>query len=397
MGKETICRKAVPGSMTQEQVESLISILTESGTADPGLLSDLEGCGPVFELEREFSKRCNSPYTLAVASGTAAIHVALLAAGVKTGDEVITTSYTWTQSLGPILINRSVPVFADISPHTFHIDPDSAADLINPKTKAILVPHLFGHLADMERLSALAEKHGLILISDAAQALGAERHGKTASDWSDMACYSLGRGKLISGGEGGILTFKRREDYEAALLLTQHPHRIKRLVGPGLEPIGLNYRLHPLAALLALVELKQWPAKLHHRRSVFESFMSGLGQVDCLHAQRLIPSLKSACYGIPLTFIGTSRERTDLIDKALQEGLPLTAGPISRPVHLRLGEVNHLPIPKHPNHRPGACPATEEHCRKQELWVLGGLDMDVISIDTAFEMGRGLRKLAVQG
>jgi dTDP-4-amino-4,6-dideoxygalactose transaminase len=242
-----------PGCMTLPQISALKNALKIAGN-DPSLLCDLEGCGPVSELEREFALICGTRFALAVSSGTAAIHAAFLAAGVGPGDEVIVTPYSWPQSVTPVIFSGATPVFADIDPLTLNLDPESVLGRISSKTRAILPVHLFGHPADMVQLEKIAGEIGAVLISDAAHALGAKLNSRPIGAWGNISCFSLGRGKLVSGGEGGIITTDDEILYEKVLALTQHPERVKRIKGfRGFsEEFGLNFRIHPLADILAL-------------------------------------------------------------------------------------------------------------------------------------------------
>ena len=385
-----------PGCLSRRQIEALITTLEREGTTNPSLLSDLEGCGPVANLEKAFAKAVNVKYALTVSSGTAAIHTALLAAGIGPGDEVIVTPYSWPQSVSPVLFTGASPVFADIDPETFNIDSDCVARLITPKTKAIIVVHLFGHMADMRRLEAIAKKAEVVLIADAAHAIGASRDGQSVGTWGDMACFSLGRGKLVSAGEGGVLATNHYELYEHAVALTQHPERLFRLTGRRNCSMGINYRIHPLAAVLALADLEIMPARLAHRQAVVDAFWDGLGKTDLLSRQAAIVAEKPVAYGLPLTFHGTAEGRDELVHLLRQHGVPTTAGPVSTPLHLRFSEMKEVRVSPHPTHTPGSCTVTEERCRRQEIMMLSALDADWISPDESNRMGQTVRQVVAE-
>ena len=375
------------GCMTSSQVNVLVNALA-AASEDPALLSDLEGCGPVGQLERTFAQICGTRFALAVSSGTAAIHTALLACGVESGDEVIVTPYSWPQSVSPILFTGAVPVFADIDPVTLNVDPASVQNRLSPKTKAIVPVHLFGHAADMRRLQKIAADAGVSLIADAAHALGARINGRPLGTWGDAACFSLSRGKLVCGGEGGVLVTDNEGIFEEAVRLTQHPARMRRIKGPQhtLDGFGLNYRLHPLAAVLALADVQAMKSKLDYRRCVSHRFREGLGQSDLLSHPASTSEEACAFYGLPLIF-NSMEGRETLTAAAQSAGIPLRCGPVKVPLHLRLSS------PDHPSHRNGSCPAAELHCNQKELWALSAVDIDAISPDEAFTMGAKLRKL----
>lgn len=368
-----------PGCMSQAQIQELKKALRRAGE-DPSLLCDLEGCGPVTALEIEFSRICKTRFALAVSSGTAAIHTALLASGIGPGDEVIVSPYSWPQSVAPVIFTGAKPVFADINPHTLNLDPVSVSNRITHRTRAILPVHLFGHSADMRSFEEIAKDIGATLICDAAHALGARLDNKPIGAWGDIACFSLGRGKLVSGGEGGVLTTNNEEIFERAVCLTQHPERIKRLKGPGqIEGFALNYRIHPLAALLALCDLRSMDKKIRHRNQVVERFWEGLGTQDVLLSPLTIRGERPVAYGIPLIF-QKEKGREALALRLQERGVPLRCGPVRIPLHLRLGG------------KKGLCPVAEKHCRKRELWALSALDMDGISLRESFRLGSMIRQ-----
>ncbi|MGV8080935.1 MAG: DegT/DnrJ/EryC1/StrS family aminotransferase [Syntrophales bacterium] len=382
--------KARLRSWQERQMASLVRVLTESGD-DPSLLSDLEGSGPVARLEEGFRKLAGTSHVLGVSSGTAAIHTALLAAGIGPGDEVITSSYSWPQTVSPILFTGATPVFADIEPDTFHIDPKAVRSQISGKTKAILAVHLFGHMADMVALEGLAAEAGVFLITDAAHAPGASLMGIPAGAWGDVACFSLGRGKLVSGGEGGIVATNNENLYERALYLTQHPDRVKRWNGlqTGGFLFGLNYRLHPLAALLALADLALLEERLNHRRKIFRAVREGMGSPRELTMQEGQISGCHGAYGIPMTWHSLAG-RDVFCTRAQERGLPLRCGPVGLPLHLRVNRRFGPPMLDHSTHHPGTCPVAERRCSEQELWVLGAMDMDALTAAEAREMGTSL-------
>ena len=357
--------------------------------SNPSLLCDLEACGPVAELEKRFAELCGTRYALALSSGTAAIHSALLAADVGAGDEVIVTSYSWSQSVSPVLFCGATPVFADIDPSTCNIDPFSVAGLVTDKTKAIIAVHLYGHPADLNALQKIANKHCLVLISDAAHALGSEFFGQPVAVFGDVTCFSLSRGKLISAGEGGILATNDKNLYSRAIEISQHHERARRFKNnfQSVEEFGLNYRLHPLVALLALGSLQEYEKRLNHRQAVMAAFVDGLGEQDNLSLIKLLPGEPPASYGIPLTFKKlTGRE--NLVGKAQQHGVPLRCGPVVKPLHLRLKENSFKGISPHFTWSEGSCMQAEKRCRHHELWVLSALDMDGIEPAKASDFGK---------
>src|SRR6185437_11694218 len=159
----------------------------------------------VAALEREWAAYTGSRYCLATNSGTAALHMAVAAAGVEPGDEVITTPLSWTSTATCILHHNAIPIFADIAPLTFNIDPQRIAERISPRTRAILPVHLYGLAADMDPILALAERHRLKVIEDCCQAHAARYRGRTVGALGHLGASSFNGNKNLPGGEGGAL------------------------------------------------------------------------------------------------------------------------------------------------------------------------------------------------
>lgn len=205
----------------------------------------------VQAFEAAFAAYCGVRHAVAVSSGTAALHTALLAAGVGPGDEVITTSFTFIASANAILMTGARPVFADIEPDTFNLDPEAVAAVITPRTKAILPVHLFGQPCDMDALNALAAQYGLVVIEDACQAHGAELHGRRVGGLGLAACFSFYPTKNMIAGEGGMVTTNDDGLAERARLIRNHGSSRRYYH----EMIGYNYRMMDLTAAIGLVQL----------------------------------------------------------------------------------------------------------------------------------------------
>ena len=208
----------------------------------------------VTALENEIAAECGARHGLGVNSGTDALLLALRALGVGPGDEVITTPFTFVATVEVICLLGATPVFADIDPHTFNLDPDKTAAKITPKTKAIMPVHLFGQLADMTRLTQLARDHGLPLVGDAAQAIGATHHGKPIGAWSDLTTLSFFPTKNLGAcGDGGMVLTDSDEHKEAV--------RVLRFHGSGggyfYKEVGYCSRLDELQAALLRVKAKR--------------------------------------------------------------------------------------------------------------------------------------------
>ena len=217
--------------------------------------------GTQGEFERSFAEMHGRKYGLAVNGGTAALMLALHGAGVQPGDEVIVSPFTWGASVSCVLQNFAIPIFADIDPHTFTLAPDSIEQRITPRTKAIVVVHIFGFPADMTGIMEVANRHNLAVVEDCAQAHGAKHAGRLVGSWGTVGAFSLQASKNLTGGEGGILICDDREIYERAMSMGTHPQRLyAELELPEyrekIDSLAFNYRMHSMAAALANTQLK---------------------------------------------------------------------------------------------------------------------------------------------
>lgn len=207
--------------------------------------------GPkVAKLEERFAQLCGVKHAIATTSGTTALHVALLAHGIGPGDEVITTPFTFIASANSILFTGAKPVFVDIDENTFNINPDLIEAAITPKTKAILPVHLYGYVCDMDALQAIADKHNLVIVEDACQAVGATYRGKVAGSFGTGA-FSLYATKNIMSGEGGMITTSDDAIAEKCRLIRSHGMKRRYYH----DMLGFNFRMSDLHAAIGLAQL----------------------------------------------------------------------------------------------------------------------------------------------
>lgn len=218
-------------------------------------------------LEKEFATYLGSHYALAHNNGTASIHAAYFAVGVKPGDEVITSAYTWHLQVSQILALHAIPVFCDIDPKSACIDPEDIERKISSRTRAIAVVHVYGAVAPMDEIMKIARRKGLAVIEDCSHAHGALYKGRKVGTIGDIGCFSLQGSKLMTAIEGGILVTDKEEYYERACLLG-HYERIPKLKSPQYRKycapekdeaptcFGFKYRIHPLAVAIARVQLR---------------------------------------------------------------------------------------------------------------------------------------------
>jgi perosamine synthetase len=218
--------------------------------------------GPrVAAFEDAFTRLTGTRHAIATSSGTTALHLALLAHGVGHGDEVITSPFTFIASVNTILFTGAKPVFADIQEDTFNIDPRAIEAAITPRTKALMPVHLYGQPCDMDEISAIAAKHGLAIIEDAAQAIGATYRGRQAGSFG-TGCFSLYATKNVMTGEGGMITTDDDHIADQCRLLRNHGMR-KRY---QYETLGYNFRLTDVLAAIGIAQLDRMPEATRRRR-----------------------------------------------------------------------------------------------------------------------------------
>jgi dTDP-4-amino-4,6-dideoxygalactose transaminase len=257
----------------REEIEAVKKVL-ESGILTSGL-----GTGPmVREFEKKFCRFVKAKHAIAVNSGTAALHMALLVAEVKIGDEVILPSFTFTATAETVVLTGARPVFVDIDPHTYTIQPEEIEKAITQKTKAIIPVDLYGLSAEMKAIHEIAEKHDLVVIEDAAQAHGATYHGKPPGFYADFACWSFYASKNMTTGEGGMVTTNSEEYAEKLRCVRTHGEKEKYTS----VLLGHNYRMPEIEAAIGIVQLKKLPKFLDKRRKNAETLSKKLGEASKL-------------------------------------------------------------------------------------------------------------------
>ena len=231
------------------------------------------------DFESNLAAYTGTKYAVGLNSGTDAIHLSLLAAGIGPGDEVITVAHTFVATVAAIIHCGATPILVDVG-EDFNLDVHQVEGVISPRTKAIIPVHLNGRLCDMESLMALAEKHNLLVIEDAAQALGASFDGKKAGSFGVTGCFSFYPAKILGGiGDGGALVTNHREIAEKARLLRDHGQQ--RETGE-IVCYGFNSRLDNLQAAILDVKLRHLPEWIERRRelaALYEKGLSGISQI----------------------------------------------------------------------------------------------------------------------
>ena len=272
----------------EDDIEAVVQVLRGSTLT----------CGPkIAELEAALCKVTGAKYAVAVSNGTAALHMAALAAGIKPGDEVITTPITFAASANCALYCQAVPVFADINPRTYNIDPVSIKANITDKTKAIVAVDFTGQAVELDEICKIAKENNLILIEDAAHSIGTKYKGKGIGSIADMTTFSFHPVKTVTSGEGGAVTTNDEKLYHKLLLLRAHgiTRDINVMVHKTDDPwyneqvdLGFNYRMTDFQAALLISQLKKLPRFSDRRKEIMKIYDEAFSKIEQLFVQEEI-------------------------------------------------------------------------------------------------------------
>ena len=281
----------------------------------------------VPEFARQFAEFQGAKYGICVNSGTSALYIALKAAQVGPGDEVITTPYTFQATVVAILMAHAVPVFVDTAPDSFLIDVSKIEDTITEKTKAILPVHIAGYPADLDTLVEISEKHNLKLIEDCAQAHGAEWRGRGVGSWGDFGCFSFQSSKNLCAGEGGIILMNDRQLYERVWALHNCGRPAPEAEFGNLEPFGGNFRMTEWQGALLLSRLTRLEEETNYRHMNMRWLDGWFGEIPGIKVTRIDPrATRCGSHGYKAIcdseeFEGISRKM--FIDAMRAEGIPI--------------------------------------------------------------------------
>lgn len=299
----------------------------------------------VKEFEEKFAKYCEAKFGAGVGNCTDALYLALRACGIKEGDEVITTPSTFIATVEAITLNGAKPVFVDIHSDTFNIDESRIEKAITPKTKAIIVVHLYGQSADMDEIKKIADRHGLIIIEDCAQAHGAEYKGKKVGSFGKAACFSFFPAKNLGCfGDGGMVVTNDEEIAKKVLMLRNHG-RVEKYAH---EMEGVNSRLDEVQAKVLLVKLKYLDKWNEERREHADYYNTNLKNIESLKIPHISKWAKSVYYVYTIRTKNREELKKYLNDKGIASGIyyPL-------PLHLQ-------PAYKYLGYSKGDFPETEK-------------------------------------
>lgn len=328
------------------------------------LKGDYLTCGPkIGELEARLCEVTHAKYAVAVSNGTAALHVACMAAGIGLGDEVITTPITFAASANCAVYCGATPVFADINSETYNIDPESIRQHITPKTKAVVAVDFTGQAVEIEKIRAICDEHNLIFIEDAAHSIGTTYNGEPVGSLADMTCFSFHPVKTVTSGEGGTVTTNNKAFYDKLVLA--HAHGIthdeaqmeeNNPEGPWYYEMiekGYNYRMTDFQAALLMSQLNKLKQFSDRRKAIVAKYDTAFSKLPQIFVQKTIPQSDTTrhLYIIQLKLDQLTCTRRQFFDAMAAENVQC--------------QVHYVPVYWFPfyekmGYKKGLCPKAEE-------------------------------------
>ncbi len=327
------------------------------------LRSDLVTCGPkVAEAEKKICEVTGAKYAVVVSSGTGALHLAAMAAGIKKGDEVIVTPMTFAASANCILYCGGTPVFADIKPDTYNIDPESIRAHITEKTKAVVAVDYTGQAVELDEIREICREHGLVLIEDAAHSIGTRYKGRKVGSIADLTTFSFHPVKTVTAGEGGAVTTNDEQTYRRLLRLRSHgiTREQDEMVNPSdalwyneQVELGYNYRMTDFQAALLISQLSRLDLFIARRKEIVKRYDEIFSQMPELIIQKEIEDSDTArhLYVIQLNPELLNCSRREFFDALYAENV--------------CPQVHYLPVYMHSyyqklGYKQGLCPVAEK-------------------------------------
>jgi len=308
----------------------------EAQAAYDTILSGWITQGPrVAEFEEKFAAYTGAEYAVALSNCTTALHLCMIVAGIGPGDEVICPSLSYIASSNSILYVGATPVFAEVSPSDYNLDIADVERKITSKTRAILLVHQIGMPADIDAFTQLAKKHNLLIIEDAACAIGSEYKGKRIGSHGDLVCFSFHPRKVISTGDGGMITTHNKEMAERLKLLRQHGmsvnasarHQSSKIIFEEHVAVGYNYRLTDIQAAVGIQQLAKLDQIVKDRRAIAYTYHDAFSGIDCIE----LPYEKEGYFSNYQSYSVILKDncklsRNELMQKMMDEGISTRRG-----------------------------------------------------------------------
>ncbi len=296
-------------SITKKEIDYVFDAVRSGWVSSLGKYID--------DFEKKFAEYCGTKYALTTSNGTTALHLALSALGLGEGDEVIIPDLTFIATANAVKYTGAKVVTVDIEEDTLCIDPKEIEKAITFKTKAIIPVHLYGHPANMEEIKKIAKKYNLFVIEDAAEAHGAEINGKKVGSFGDVGIFSFYGNKIMTSGEGGMVTTNNKKIYEKMKYLRDHTMSKERRYWH--TEVGYNYRMTNLQAALGVAQVERIEELLNKKRKIFEWYKEYLNDTSNIKLNFQKNGYKNVYWMICVQIIGYDEEKRDNLMKKLKE------------------------------------------------------------------------------
>ena len=299
-------------SIKQKEIEYVTDAIKSGWVSSLGKYIDI--------FEERFAQYCNTKYAVATSNGTTALHLTLVSLGVTVDDEVIIPDLTFVATASAVKYIGAKVVTVDIDKDTLCISPDAIIKAITSKTKVIIPVHLYGHPADMEEINKIAKEYGLFVIEDAAEAHGAEVNGKKVGGLSDAGVFSFYGNKIITSGEGGMITTNDEELYKKMQYLRDHAMSKEKRYWH--TEVGFNYRMTNLQAALGVAQFERINELLAKKKEIFKWYKDGLKDIPNIKLNYQKDGYKNIYWMMCIEINGyKEKERDELIDKLKEKGI----------------------------------------------------------------------------
>ena len=369
------------GSPTKD-MERLLVMPSEEAEHHKNQYFSFLGGRMVRKFEAEFARKFGVPFAISVNSATSGLSAALGAAGIGPGDEVITTSMSFNATATSILLFNSIPVFVDVDQNTFCLNPAEVERAITPKTKAILVVHLLGNAADMDKIMAIAQKNNLVVVEDCAQAPGTRHKGNYVGTFGNLGVFSFQETKNITTGEGGMVITKDSVLAKKVRLIRNHGESIPDNSWDDhslINLVGMNFRMTELTAALGVAQLAKLDENNRVRTENAHLLAAQLQELPGLkvpaYPSGVVPHVFPLIYDAHITGVGRDR----ILAALRAEGIPVGSGYLrlmyENPIFLRKVAYGkqHCPWSCHlynfsRDYQPGDCPIAENLLREKFIW-----------------------------
>ncbi len=294
--------------ITQKEINYVMDAVTNAWYENANMYQE--------RFEQAFAAYVDRKYAICLPSCTSALHLALLSLGVGPGDEIIVPEITWIGSSAPINYVGATPIFADIDAKSWCLSPQSFARYITSKTQAVIVVDLYGNMPDMDTILDLAKQHNIVVIEDAAQAIGGEYKGKKAGSFGEMSTFSFHGSKTLTTGEGGMLVTDREDIYQRTRFLREHGRNKTQIKPFWNTEIAYKYRMSDMQAALGLAQLERIEELVNRKRQIFSWYQEALSDVMDISLNDEAPWIKNTYWMVTIILNkNLEHQKEDLIIK----------------------------------------------------------------------------------